>query len=260
MKLRTPFFILLCLPVLLAACSGKSTAAVTPQPPVFTPTPDLCSDENLPAEAAKVNKLMREFDDYSTLASNTPQAQLVTVIPELQRVLREAQDQSVPLCLDGLKKLQISHMTVVVQTLIAFMGSSDVNLINAGISQARDLHLQYDVELARLLGVTLTVPPAPTSAPPTPGSNLPPEMPAGPPVHTVINPGPNVVNLRSAPDFNAPQVGVLAVQGSVLALGKTQDDQWLLVEMPEQPAQTAWIYAGLLQLSAPIEELAVVTP
>jgi hypothetical protein len=51
---------------------------------------------------AKVNALMREFDDYSALASNTPQAQLVVVVPELQRVLREVEDLSVPACLDTL--------------------------------------------------------------------------------------------------------------------------------------------------------------
>jgi hypothetical protein len=76
-----------------------------PEIPAATVSPatlDLCSAENLPAEVVKVNALMREFDNYSALASNTPQMQLVVVIPELQRALREVEDLSVPACLDTL--------------------------------------------------------------------------------------------------------------------------------------------------------------
>ena len=140
--------------VFISACGNKGTEA-----------PDLCSSENLPAEVIKVNNLMREFDDYSELASNTPQAQLTTVIPDLQRILRDAEDQTVPACLETLKKLQLAHMNIVAQTLMAFLNSSDLNEVNAGIAQARDLHNQYDVELARLLGVTV-VPPATNPAAP----------------------------------------------------------------------------------------------
>jgi hypothetical protein len=252
MKLRTLLMALYCASVLITACGGEKETP-TPEIPTVTVSPaplDLCSAENLPAEVAKVNALMREFDDYSALASNTPQAQLVVVVPELQRVLREAEDLPVPACLDTLKDLQVSHMTVVVQTLMAFMGSSDANLINAGITQARDLHVQYDVELARLLGITLTVPtPAPTVV-----------LPVTTPVPTVANPGPNGVNLRTAPDFTAPQSGVLAVQETTFALGRTEDGLWILVEMPNQQGQTAWVYSSLVQLSIPIEQLAVVNP
>ncbi len=157
---------LLVFTVLLSACGGEATAPATEMPVVATSTPDVCSEALLPDEVAKVHKLTREFDDYSALASNTPQQQLISVIPELQRVLRDAQDQNVPSCLAGLKELQLAHMTTVVQTLLAFVGNSDVNLVNQGISQARELHSQYDIEMARLLGVTLTVvTPVPTGTP-----------------------------------------------------------------------------------------------
>lgn len=160
------FSLFLFFTVFLSACSGKAAAPATETPILATSTPDLCSEALLPDEVAKVHKLTREFDDYSALASNTPQQQLISVIPELQRVLRDAQDQVVPSCLAGLKELQLKHMTVVVQTLLAFVGNSDVNLVNQGISQARDLRSQYDIEMARLLGVTLTVAtPAPTATP-----------------------------------------------------------------------------------------------
>ena len=229
---------------LLLACSRNAT-------------PDLCSSENLPYEAAKTNKLMREFDDYSALASSTPQSQLVVLIPEMQRILRETEDLPVPACMQSLKNLQMAHMNLVIQTLMAFMNNTDVQLINAGIAQARELHGKYDVELARLLGITLA--PQPTSLPrptATPAANVVPSPATQ--MAMVTNPGPNGVNLRSAPGLNAPESGMLNAQTSTAALGRSADDQWILVEIPVQPGQTAWVYATLVQLSVPIAQLPVV--
>lgn len=160
---RRVLSIILIFPLFLTACLFESIPATATETPIATTTPDLCSSENLPGEVAKVNKIMREFDDYSALASNTPQAQLVTIIPELQRVLRDSEDQVVPNCLQNLVQLQQTHMGVVIQTLMLFMSSTDVNVVNAGIAQARDLHNQYDIEMARLLGVTPA--PTPTQSP-----------------------------------------------------------------------------------------------
>lgn len=238
--------------LLVAACGGNepATATVVATLPA-TLTPDPCAEANLPSEVTKVNALMREFDDYATLASNTPQAQLVVVVPELQRVLRAAEDQTVPVCLEDLKELQIKHMTIVVQTLLAFMGSSDTSLVNTGIAQARDLHSQYDIEMARLLGITLTVStPVPTSEPAQPTST---------PMPLVTNPGPNELNLRNAPDFNAAATTVFGVGESTIALGRTADNQWILVQVPGQSDKNAWVYATVVQLSIPVESLPVVT-
>ena len=256
MKLITKSFLIVCIFLTLAACGDaeniSKTQTLTPEATLdITLTPDPCLAPTLNDEVAKVNKLMREFDDYSTLASNTPQAQLVVIIPELQRVLREAEDQVIPSCLLPLKKLQIEHMQVVVQTLLAFMGNSDTNFVNSGIAKARDLHQQYDIELARLLGITLQV------ATPVSASDA---SPTAPPTPLVTNPGPNEINLWSAPDFNAPVSGVLAIQATARALGKTADNQWIQVEIPNQPGQTAWVIASVAQLSIPIEQLIVITP
>ena len=150
---------------LLTACGEKAASTPETADPILTSTPDLCSAENLPGEVAKLNKLTREFDDYSELASSTPQAQLIQIIPELQRILRDAEDQSVPACLNDLKQLQLDHMNIVVQTLMSFMSATDdtgLDLINAGIAQARELHEKYDIEMASLLGVTMAAPSAPT--------------------------------------------------------------------------------------------------
>ena len=245
--------------LLITACgNAENTYAQPTDDPAstlaITLTPDPCIEPTLSVETGKVNALMREFDDYSTLASNTPQAQLVTVIPELQRVLREAEDQIIPACLTNLKKLQIEHMQTVVQTLLAFMGNSiNAELVNAGIAKARELHLQYDVELARLLGITLQVPPSPgatNASVPTTASSTP----------IVTNPGPNEINLWSAPDFNAPVSGVLAIQATAVALGRTTDNQWIKVEVPNQPGVTAWVIASVAQLSIPIEQLPIAAP
>src|SRR5689334_13552299 len=104
---RIFFLSILILSVLLAACGSADATEVATQAltDAFTATPDLCSPENLPDEVTRVNKLMREFDDYSSLASNTPQAQLINIIPDMQRILRDTEDLQVPTCLQTLKKL-----------------------------------------------------------------------------------------------------------------------------------------------------------
>jgi hypothetical protein len=153
---------------LLTACGAKEVAqpSETAKPLEATSTPDLCSEANLPDEVTKVNDLMREFDDYSRLASSTPQDQLVQVIPPMQEVRRRAESQEVPACLRDLKVLQINHMNTVIEILMVFMANPKAENVNQGITQARDLHMKYDIEMARLLGVTLV--PPPTVAPITP--------------------------------------------------------------------------------------------
>lgn len=244
--------------LLFSACgsSRDATPAIA-----TTQIPDPCNEANLPAEVEKIHDLMREFDDYAALASNTPQTQLVQVIPEMQRVLREAENQEVPACLADMKALQLAYMNTVVRTLIAFLGNSDVNLVNEGIKTARGLHTQYDIEMARLLGLTLTVititPPHVIETAVTPQAQVthPPT-----PEPLVTNNGANDLNLRIAPDFNAAPTNVLAVGQSTAAIGRTTDSLWILVQVPGQPDKTAWVYASVVQLSVPIEALPIAPP
>ena len=162
---------------LLSACGQAQPVATIPTSTSILPvatlestsTPDPCSKENLPGEVTKINDLMREFDDYSKLASSTPQAQLVQIIPSMQGVRRRAESQETPECLKNLKVLQVNHMNTVLDTLMAFMSNPKSENVNKGITQARELHLQYDTEIARLLGLTMI--PPPTFAPVTPGVN-----------------------------------------------------------------------------------------
>jgi hypothetical protein len=120
---------------------------------------------------------MREFDDAATLASSVPQAQLNVSIADLQRIRRAAEDEVIPPCLADLKGYQLNHMNSVINTLLAFLRSSDPLSIDCAeiqanteeeavcqnIALARQQHDQYLVELGRILG--LTVMPATPGAP-----------------------------------------------------------------------------------------------
>jgi signal transduction histidine kinase len=164
---------------LLTACGvSSSTPVAIETPPVITPCPtlDRCSPAHLTAEIIRINKLMDEFDHASSFAIEGPQSQLVNIIPELQHMSRDAQDQDVPACLQPLKELQTGHMDAMIRTLIYLNGhpisatSPDPEVImniNSGITQARNLHEKYDVEMSRLLDVTqVTPPPSPEVATP----------------------------------------------------------------------------------------------
>jgi hypothetical protein len=160
-KILLPTLLLLAL--WLSACGENSAPALTAQ------AADPCSAQNLPESVKKIHNLTREFDKYSTLASNTPQTQIVQVLPDMQRIETWMEDQAAPPCLQHLKDLQIQHVKTVNATLMIFMNAADqtaLDQVNAGIAYARDLHLQYDVERARVLGITLT--PAPPTLTPAP--------------------------------------------------------------------------------------------
>ncbi len=249
---RMIFLSILVLSTLLASCGTAATATNTQPTGAVTVTPDLCSAANLPGEVVKVNKLMREFDDYSSLASNTPQAQLINLIPDMQRILRDTEDLEVPACLKKLKEYGIAHMNLVVQVLIAFLNttSADTQTINSGIEKARELHARYDIEMARLLGITLVAPRTKTpAAAVTPAANA--------AIAYVTNSGSAGINLRTSPALDAPEAGQLSAQSTTAAIGKSADAQWIKVELPGQPGQTAWVFASLVQLSVPIEQLPV---
>jgi hypothetical protein len=105
---------------------------------------------------------MREFDDASTLASALTEDQLPAAVSELQRIRRIAQDEPVPSCLSPLKDLQINHMNTVIDTLLAMLNGAKPEDLQAGISDARKLHDDYALELAKVLGVTVVANPTTT--------------------------------------------------------------------------------------------------
>lgn len=249
MPKKSVLFILLLLSLWTSACgSNTPTAPQTSATTVFTSTPDPCSAQNIPVEIEKVQKTMREFDDYATLASNTPQDQVIQILPDMQEIARRAEELPVPACLENLKKLQTSYMQEVVAMLMIFMTAADqarIDQISAGIAHARDTHLQYDVERARLLGVTLM--PTPTLAEENLDS-----------IFKITNISTGIINLYTDPDLNAPNAGMLRPQASLPAYGRTVDGRWLQVQAPDNPEQRVWVYASLVQISIPFDLIPVV--
>jgi hypothetical protein len=252
-------FTLLTIALLLAACGQmQPPAAATPSPePVLptatstlTSTPDPCSLENITVGIQAVHRLMREFDDAAALSTNTTREQLKPTIEDLQRIRRAAEDLTVPYCLKSLRELQLTHMNTFIQTLLAFMGGADQDAVNQGIALSRQLHDQYMIEMARLQGkIVLPTPsPEPTLVDPkvTPATEAP-----TPTVPVVTNVGPGGINMRLDPNLDGQTVGMLAVGQSALALGQTENSAWIMIEVPGQPGQTAWVYAALVQQSGP---------
>jgi len=174
----------LILTILVSGCGSTvitpesvPTVSDTPIPTLtitITMTPDLCAPENIRAEVDKVHRHMREFDDAARLAASIPREQLSVPTADLQKIRREAEDEQVPPCLSTLKDFQIKHMNSVIDTLIAFMGINDPlaldcvdvveNSQEAGICQnitnARQQHDQYTLELARILEIPIVTAPA----------------------------------------------------------------------------------------------------
>jgi len=150
----------------LSACANQNTSITQPSPtsePTIMPTftPDPCSVENLSTSIKEVNDLMREFDDISKLAASVAREKVPELISEMQRIRRAAEDHETPSCLSTLKVHQITHMNIVIDTLIAFIGGAQSEALTDGINRASQAHDLYTLEVARLLGI----PQNPTAAP-----------------------------------------------------------------------------------------------
>lgn len=261
MKKYHPILILIVLTASLLFSACGQIIAPNPEPspaPSLTPvptatitsTPDPCSTENIKTGIQSVHHLMREFDDAAALSANTSRELLKPTIEELQRIRRDSEDQIVPECLRSLKELQLVHMNTFIQTLIAFIGGADQTVVNQGIGLSRQLHDQYMIEMARLQGVVIPPTPEPIPTLGTPGATPEAGVPT-PSVAIVTNPGPGGINMRLQPSLDAQNVGTLGVGQSALALGQTDNSAWIMVEMPNQPGQTAWVFAPLVTLSGP---------
>jgi len=257
MRKTTLLFLMASSFLFLAACGAiKPAITATPSPSV---TPDPCSAKNLPATITPMNNLMRQFDDYATLAANTPQSQLIQVIPPLQAILRAAEDQAVPACLQDIKGYQLQYMNTTIQTLLAFESNAKPDVLTAGRAQAHQFHNQYTIGLARMLGLTVVVAPTATAGAQAPEPTGTP--PAATVAFTVVNPGPNPLNLHVKPSLTSQTVGTLPAGQSAKALGKSATGEWVVIESPSQPGQTYWVYTTLVQFSSgDLASLGVVTP
>jgi hypothetical protein len=160
----------------VGSAANRGTApAATKLPPIATNTTaptgtaDPCATALISADVDKVDALMLEFYDASALASQTPINELLQIIPNLQEIRRRAQALKVSACLVTLQSYQLSHMNMVINTLLAFMSKSDQSVLMEGIVQSRLLNEAYKKEKARLLGVPY-VPPATATPSSVPGT------------------------------------------------------------------------------------------
>ncbi len=254
--------LLVLLMLLISACGSPLNAgSPATMAPSATATPDACARANIQAGISAVNKIMREFDDESQLAQYVPQSQLALHIAALQKIRRDAQDQSVPTCLARLKQLQLNDMNTVIDTLMVFLGNGDPQAVKAGVRGAQQIHDAYLVEMAGLLGITAVVvtrAPTVSATPGAVGTTSPPgtSQTAVPQVTTstssavvALNTGPNPVSLRAEPNPSAQVLATLAAGASATALGITSDGSWIQVSVPGQAGTTAWVLATDVQLT-----------
>jgi hypothetical protein len=265
--------------LLLASCGSPAGQSGTPAPgsttgltaapsaPAATPsaTPDLCTQAQLPETVKIVNGYVHQFDNYATLAFQlrtvpnnpnpalvSPLAQLPQLIASMKSIRTALQQQLVPPCLTDLKHYALQYMDTVVLASTTYQTTGSLESLSAGINLARQYNDQYANELARLLGVTL----APENVTPVAGETA--TLSAG---ATVMNPGPNPLNLHVAPSLTSQSIAMLEANESARALGKSSNDEWIQIEVPGQPGARAWVYASLVQYtSGDASILPVATP
>ncbi|MBC7878354.1 MAG: hypothetical protein H7Y59_14380 [Anaerolineales bacterium] len=149
-----------------AAASPTVTVVISTNTSLPTPTPDVCSPENIEDQVKQVHLLMREFDDTSLLIQTTLlQSSTVSLVQDLQKIKRTAEDQDVPACLNDLKEYELAFMNSMIEaftTALSFLNAYGPNgdqtaldsLTQPLVTQA-SFHLQqYGNEYARLLGLT----------------------------------------------------------------------------------------------------------
>jgi SH3 domain-containing protein len=268
MKKSLPLYALLGIILLASACgakpsaptavpaAGSQTAEAPATSEIPTATPDLCSQENRGESVKIVNTYVHQFDNYAALATTVGPAQLKQLLTTMQAIRATAQLQPVPPCLTDLKHYALLYMDTVIQTLVEFQTKPDIKTLNAGILQARQYNDQYAAELARLLGVTLE-PNATTAA----QAGTPAGVASTRVVPMVLNPGPNPLNLHVSPSLTSQAVGVLNASETATAVGKSQGDEWIQIEVPGEPGKLAWVYASLVQyVSGDTNMLPVATP
>lgn len=60
----------------------------------------------------------------------------------------------------------------------------------------------------------------------------------------------NQINVRSGPNTQFEQIGIIVVGQKVPVLGKTAGGEWLLVEVPGVAGGTGWVYSSFMDVTA----------
>lgn len=230
---------------------GSNEVEVTP--------PVDCSNKQLPTEYAVFIRLLREFDDGVTLAINVSRDQVAAHVEKLQGVRREVEAIQTPDCLLPFKMALLTYMNQTVDLLVAFTGGVSPNLVLQGLESTQPLRAALEAEIGSLTGQTPTPYPTPfqfeslVSIPVTgiasPTSSL------GYGLATVTHG--EGVNLREGPGVNFAFRVVLQPGMQAIVLGKSADEQWILVESIDLNA-IGWVFVPLITIETSIQELPIV--
>lgn len=110
--------------------TAEPTFSLPTNTPAPTTTPDVCSTANLPQQVERLHTLTREFDDTFGLAQTLRIEETVSLVQDMQRIKRNAEDQVVPACLSKLKEYQLLYMNsgIEVFTTVYSLTSSNPNI------------------------------------------------------------------------------------------------------------------------------------
>lgn len=269
--MKTKFYaipvLILITAVFLAACGAAPSAATQI---LQTNTPNPCAPNQIGFEIKKINDQMRAIDDLTFVANLTDQKLLAQPVMEMQAVRRQLESTDPPPCLEKLNASAVSYMNMVINYLAHFMGGVAQEQINAEIAASQSLRTAYEEERARLVGATYLPPPTriPVTPPAiTPGNDGTPASshPGDPPLQTseavlVTNPGPASINIRFEPSMTSAIVGYLQPHETAPAIGRTEDSQWVAIELLNSTIRYAWVYAGNVKLNVAIEQLPTPAP
>jgi len=247
--------------LLLAACGAapSGTPAQTPQ----TNTPNPCTPSQIGFEIKKINDQIHVFDDLTFVANLTDQKLLTQPLMEMLAVRRQLESMDPPQCTEKLNASAISYMNMVINYLAHFMGGISQEQINAEIGASQSLRTAYEEEKARLVGATYLPPPTriPITPPAgTPVSDRPGDLLSTPQLILATNPGPASINIRLEPSMTGAIAGYLTPNESAPAIGRTEDAQWIAIEMKNSALRYAWVYAENVKLNVPVEQLPTPDP
>ena len=236
-------------PVSESAVTAVSANAATA---TLSSPDDRCAPANLPNEVAKVTRLLKRFDDVSVLAQATPKEQLAVVILEMHKIQSEAGELDAPACLAKLQEEQLNFMQTVTAVMTNFLSGMTGDQLQQQIMISRNLRTNYEVELGKLLGYEYQTPtpwPTPTATQVTPTST-----PA--PVTVIAS---KDVDVFQGPGTDSPKIGVFLTGQQANVIGRSEDFNWVLLEMWASPDQKGWVAYLDVAVSASLIDVPVAT-
>lgn len=262
------FVVLACLFVFLSnGCS--------PQQPLQGSVGDPCAPGRIAATVKPFDSAMRAFEDATAIAYNMPRPQVSEQIATLQEYRREVADREAPACLADLKKAQVAYMDSVINTLLVFLEGAPGETTTQGLQTSLELKSRYVEVLESLLDLTLTPRPTqmrwtpqallmPTEAIPVTGMSATPVATGSPSATSTLFStfarvtNPDGANVRLGPDVFYEYALIIPFDVLVEVLGRTDDGEWFLIREPEMPEWIGWVFAPLVELDIPVEQVPVV--